>query len=244
MTPSEARTEVANLASALLRFNLAATVNTPTVVASGSMARVTWPASALEPLLFSRLPAGSIIEYRRLVIGGHYIALLNDGAMLQISIDIRNNEVEGHRMCYYPCPLLLSDGFDVLAFDELDLLLLEQLSLHQEALDSGKDPTFVTLRLRSPLRFDYAPNASTPTEPASHIHITNPDARIPVYAPLSVGHFVRFVFRHFYPGAWANPALNPLTRWPLRQMNRSITEEEELGLHMNCRHVFATPAAR
>ena len=236
MTPNDARREISNLASELVRARLAAAINTPRITTQGSTARITWPAATVQSGLLSDLPFASIVEYRKLVIGGHYVALMNDGALLQLSVDIRNDSLVGHRMCFYPCPVIVPLDFDILAFDELDFLLMQELESHLKAIESGLDPESVTLRLRSPLRFDFDPDAASAIEPASHVHISNSVTRIAVHAPLSVGHFVQFVFRHFYPEVWDDPSLNRITRWPLHQMTRCITDEDEFRLHVSCRH--------
>lgn len=236
MTPNEARAEVANLAASLLDANLAISINTPAVFNLGNIARVTWPASMNSSGTLSALPFGSILEYRQLVLGNQYTALLNDGALLQISMDLSQNNIVGHRMCYYPCPVIVPPDLDIAEFDQLDLLFLEEFSAHEQLIGSGTTPSHVALRLRSPVRFDYAPHAATQSEPASHVHVINEDTRIPVHAAISVGHFVQFVFKHFYPEQWANRDLDGLTRWPLRQQDRAIIEDDERGLHFDCRH--------
>lgn len=236
MTPNEARSEIAQLASALLRFKLAVAINTPTISARGNVSRVTWPAAASAQGTLSTLPFGSLFEYRQFLVGSHYIALLIDGALLQISLDFRRDEIVGHRLCYYPCPLIVPTDVDVTDLDELDVLLLTEVEAHHELIVSGTVPNIINWRMRSPIRFDYAPDAVSSSEPASHAHFIDSDTRIPVYGPLSIGHFVRFVFRHFYPRHWVNPALNELTRWPLRNLDRAISTQDELGVHFDCRH--------
>jgi hypothetical protein len=244
MTPNEARTEIANLATALLRAGLAVSINTPTMHNLGQNWRVTWPAAMADTGILSELPFASIIEYRRFILGNHYIALLADGALLQISIDIRNNDVVGHRMCFYPCPILLPLDTDILSFDDFDSLVIQEFENHTEAIASGSDPHVVNLRLRTPLRFDYAPDAASPVEPASHVHLSTGVTRLAVHAPLSVGHFVQFVFKHFYPEVWQNAELTNLSHWPLRQMNRCVTPDDELNLYLNCRHQIAAANVR
>jgi hypothetical protein len=243
MTPNEARTEVSNLATALLRAGLAVNINTPTMHNMGQNWSVTWPAAMAATGVLSDLPFASIIEYRRFILGNHYIALLVDGALLQISIDIRNNEVVGHRMCFYPCPILLPADFEILSFDDFDSLLIQEFESHTEAIASDSDPQVVNLRLRTPLRFDFAPDAAGPAEPASHVHLSDAATRLAVHAPLSVGHFVQFIFKHFYPEVWQDAALENLSRWPLRQMKRCVSTNDELILYLNCRHQIAAAGA-
>jgi hypothetical protein len=159
---------------------------------------------------------------------------MEDGGLIQISVDVKHNQVIGHRMCFYPCPVVLPKGFIVADFDELDFLLLEELETHIDAIEKQFDPGEVRLRLRSPIRFDYYPDHAT--EPPSHVHISDPNVRVPVHSSLSIGHFVQFVLRHFYPEAWANASLYNLTRWPIAQQTRSIWTADEFELHFTCKY--------
>lgn len=236
MTPSEARSELSRLAIGLLKSGLAGTINVPIVANRNGTARVTWPAAGTEePGVFSMLPFASITEYRRMVLGNHFTALMRDGALLQLSIDIRGNEVVGHRFGYYPCPILLPEDFNVLDFEALDLLLIYELEANLASLESEAPLVANRLRMRSPLRFDYAPDAASESEPASHLHILNRDSRVAVHGALSVGHFIRFVVKHFYRREWEDHALHELTRWPIRDLSRTISIEDEGSLHITCR---------
>jgi hypothetical protein len=185
--------------------------------------------------MLSDLPFASITAYRKMFLGNQFTALMKDGALLQISVDINRDELVGHRFGYYPCPILIPEDFDVLDFDALDLLLIYELEANLQALETGTGPVSEQLRMRSPLRFDFAPDAATADEPASHVYLVNRDSRIAVQGPLSIGDFVRFIFKHVYQKAWNDQELSDLMRWPLRDMNRTITVEEESALHVNCR---------
>jgi hypothetical protein len=238
MTPNETRTELSRLAIGLLTSGLAGTINTPIIANRNGIARVTWPAAdSAEPGFFSTLPFASITEYRRMMLGNHFIALMRDGALLQLSIDIRGNDIIGHRFGYYPCPILLPEDFNILDFEALDLLLIYELEANLNALESETQLVTNQLRMRSPLRFDYAPHAASESEPACHVHLLNRDSRVAVHGALSIGHFVQFVLKHFYKKEWDDHALRELTRWPTRDLNRTISVEEEGSLHITCRRL-------
>lgn len=243
MTPNEARGELSRLAIGLLKSGLAGTVNVPIIANHNGIARVTWPAaSSEEPGVFATLPFASITEYRQMVLGNHFIALMRDGALLQLSIDISGNDVVGHRFGYYPCPILLPEDFNVLDFEALDLLLIYELEANLASLESETYLVPNQLRMRSPLRFDYAPHAASESEPASHLHILNRDSRVAVHGALSVGHFIQFVLKHFYRREWDDHALHELTRWPMRDLSRTISVEDEGNLHIACRTLRGVPA--
>jgi hypothetical protein len=235
MSPNDVRSEISNLAGELLKSGLAVAVNGPVLHGDGPVIRITWPASLVSPGLFTSTAFASIAEYRRFLFGGHYICLMYDGGLLQISVDVKHMKVVGHRMCFYPCPIILPKDFEVTDSDELDNLLLKELQIQMDAIATSSDPAEVRLRLRSPLRFDFDPEHAT--EPPSHLHVSNPDARVPVHSSLSVGHFVQFVLRHFYPSAWDNGSLATLTRWPIKkQKKRAMRSVDEFELHFDCRY--------
>jgi len=221
---------------------LAATINLPIITENNRGVRITWPAAVNQGSgRFSDLPFASITEYRSSILQNHYVALLKDGAFLQISADVAGEDLVGHRYCYYPCPVLLPAEFDVLDFDSLDLYLMDELDEHVRAIENKRPRFGEQLRMRSPLRFDFAPHAATQIEPACHLHLSNHDTRIPVHAPLSLGDFVQFVFRNFYPQIWEDESYREATRWPVRVRNRTITEDEEVRFHINCRRTIAPP---
>jgi hypothetical protein len=121
--------------------------------------------------------------------------------------------------------------------DILDLveLLMEDAfhaELEEDTQSTFLEPAVTLLRLRSALRFDFDQDAATQAHPASHLTIAHQDCRIAVFAPLSVGHFVRFVFRNFYPHAWKDHAF--LRDWPLHQFNRCIHTDHRNELFIEC----------
>jgi hypothetical protein len=242
MTPNEARSDISRLAAELLKADLAVAVNAPTVRSDGERWRITWPAAFTSIGLLSSLPFASIYEYRSLLLGSHFICLMSDGALLQLSLDIRNNETIGHRFGYYPCPVVLPGGIDILDSDELDIILLQELDSHIGSISDNTTPSNVQLRLRSPIRFDF--DADQTSEPPSHFHFGNPDIRVPVHSALSVGHFVQFVMRHFYPEAWADETVRAVTHWPIRQQSRCIREDDLLQLHFERQYSDMVGAAR
>jgi hypothetical protein len=173
---------------------------------------------------------------RNYLRNGQYTALLTDGALLQVSYTFDRDDVIGHRLCYYPCPLVLKpeisdfiNGFDDQLADELDA----QRSALNESTDveSGFD-----LRLRGPLRFDFDVQSAGPNHSASHLHLLHDESRWPICGPLSIGHFVRFVFRHFY----SSSDIAALRNWPLQHGDRTVTADEELELFIECRQQVAS----
>jgi hypothetical protein len=144
-----------------------------------------------------------------------------------------------HRNCFYPCPLIIdsSDIEDIQPGD--DFVALFDLLLDQEirTLQSGISISdFTNLqhasRLSTPLRFDFDSEAQTTTHPASHLHIIDEDCRWPVFGPIGVGHFIRFIFHHFYPKLCSDFSI--LKNWKLEFLPRSITQQEQAELFIEC----------
>lgn len=129
----------------------------------------------------------SVNTYLAWVEAGAYSSLLLDGSLLQITYDIEEGRIVGHRLAYVPCPYDVDH--DLLASGEA---LIDVLSIYL-----GDHPM-----LRSPIRFDYDLAAARTGHPAAHLTINDSNCRIACVAPLHALRFVDFVFRNFYPSYW------------------------------------------
>ena len=68
--------------------------------------------------------------------------------MIQISLEMTRGEISKHRLLYYPCPFdLQSELQEVAEFGLLDYI--EEVCI-PDAIER--------MRMRTPLRFDYAPS--------------------------------------------------------------------------------------
>lgn len=220
MTPRQARSEISNFVDLLLYTDIAIRVNSIVCVRSGTMSRVTWrpPSRGQAQLIASEF--ASVSEYCGHLQNQAYSAILFDGALLQISYGFTRNALTSHRLCYYPCPF---------ALEPEELLVEPLLDVMEVYKHAGAD----YLRLRSPVRFDYAPDHASEEHPASHAHMLWPHCRCAVVAPLSLGHFARFVFSHFYPELWKEHEF--LRSLPQQLGPKTITANEEAQLHFSCR---------
>lgn len=219
-TSNDLRGEVERLLRLMHEAEIALYVNqvVQRKVAKG-ITRVTWgsPGDASGELF--RGEFATIENYCRWLDAHAFSAVLYDGAILQISYDFDGNELVGHRLGYYPCP-----------FDMDEELLQTEPILDVVSLYRGKDDSLI--RLRSPLRFDYNKDIRGKNHPAVHLTLLWSHCRWAVIAPLSPGHFVRFVFNHFYPHLWL---IHEFIRdWPQRLSDRTITRGEEDLLHIAC----------
>ncbi len=87
-------------------------------------------------------------------------------------------------------------------------------SLSREEVEGGDLPEMVELcaasdqlehglcRLRTPMRFDFDPENNTEVHPGAHVHMQHGDCRCGSVGAISVGKFVKFVFRTAYPHIW------------------------------------------
>lgn len=241
MTFNEARSLVARLNSELLRSGLAIATNPLIPVRMGDRVRLTWPQAKNGHGVFADQRFATLAEYRTFASEGHYTCLLNEGSLIQISFDFKNNEMVANRLCFYPCPLQLSENDYPHDFDMWNDLLESELTGQiatlepdsEAAEEAGLLPRAGLLRLRSPLRFDFESDDRGSAEPASHVHINESGARIPVHAALSLGEFIAFVISHYFP-AYSNV----LKEFEPDFSDRSISAEDEGRLHVDCRRAL------
>lgn len=214
-TPRSVRDDITNLLDYLLDAEVAAF--TTTVSVQGT--RVSWNAwDPTTPFLPSRGDP-SLEDYRRWTGAGAFSALLFDGALLQITYDLEAGAVTGHRLAYIPCPYRLDP--DMIRSDPI----LDVLDLHIQT-----DPT--SMVLHSAVRFDYDPGSAAPGHPASHLTINSAQCRIACAAPLHVGRFADFVFRHFYADVWTAHR-SYFSRAATRPIgDRTLTDEDRNSPHL------------
>ncbi|MFE6645025.1 DUF2290 domain-containing protein [Nocardioides sp. NPDC057772] len=128
-----------------------------------------------------------IDQYMAWVTSGSYSAVLLDGALLQFTYTLEGGEVTGHRLAYIPCPFAVDP--DLLASGEP---LADIIDIYRDG----------DALLRSPIRFDFDPEASKAGHPAAHMTLNGVDCRIAAVAPVHALRFADFVFRNFYAELW------------------------------------------
>lgn len=160
-----------------------------------------------------------VAGYKSWISAGQYSALLSDGALLQITYDYLGRDLVGHRLAYIPCPFVV------------DQRLLESDPI-LDVIDMHADTEGVTgIVLRGMVRFDFDPEAEEEDHPSSHLTLISADCRIPCLAPVSLGHFIEFVFKHFYPSVWRSYAF--LRELPKESMgDQSVTSYQTNQLHV------------
>ncbi|MCI5209986.1 MAG: DUF2290 domain-containing protein [Candidatus Electrothrix sp. ATG2] len=113
-----------------------------------------------------------------------------DGALIHMMYRFRNNQIEAHRLAFSPSPFLeeFQNNPDTYLNDEV----------YAEVVMKNIVPF--------PLRFDFDCREEVVVEgdhPKSHLTLGQyQNCRIPVSAPLTPYHFIRFILRNFYNTAY------------------------------------------
>lgn len=226
MTPNNVRQDISAFASYLLEKGLAIGYHGPVVKTYGALSYVSshWQPEVNiddenEESDESRF--ASVREYLFFLQEGSYTIVLFDGALIQTAYAFERGKLTRHRLGYYPCPVEL----DFRGEDYENFVEVVEDKLAQKDLES--------FLCRSPIRFDFDSDAAREGHPASHVHMNSTDTRVPVYGPVSFGHFAKFIFRNFYGAAWQ--AHERLRHWPIRFWNRTVTIEEQRQIYFDCR---------
>lgn len=175
-----------------------------------------------ESMSVAKLDFCTLTEYMQLLRTRSYSALLFDGSLLQISLDIERDDLVKHRYCYYPCPVQFKD-------DELRVLIEEEPIA--DVIETFLTGTQSDLLLRSPIRFDFSSRVWKPGEPHAHVHFNHADCRCALSTAIYPGYFVKFVIRNFYPQVWHDyPVLELLTQ---DMIGYWLKDEEEQFIHFS-----------
>lgn len=217
MTPAQIRNEIERFITTLFEARLALDSNKPLMLPFNGGTLVTWSNQVSLSELFDN--TSTLEEYLATLRNRWFTAILFDGAMLQVSYIFVGDSIKKHRLSFYPCPIQFTPR-------ELEEYTIEQLI---DLLDGSEFKD--RIRLEGPLRFDFDLDAGTVDHPASHLTISRTSCRIPISAPLSLGHFVRFLFRNFYPAEWANS--EALREWACSTENSCLPEIEEDRLYIH-----------
>lgn len=174
--------------------------------------------------LMARSPARAK-DYFLLLERNDYSYLMNDGGIIQISFIFNGNAIERHRLNFQPCPF----QFHQQELAEFDGGLLDFL---REAIDPYSAEQII---LRSPLRFDYAPEAVSELHPASHLTFNEPYCRIPARSAMQFDTFIKFIFQNFYPEIWSNKDLVSALTFELEQ--ECLSDFDKKRAYINWNHV-------
>jgi len=226
--------EINRLSIVLLTENIAVDIQ-PAITRELSFKHLSTITSANSPLSLSDTFCGkfaSLPDYYQLLTKRYYNWLLFDGSIIHFGLVFQNNILIKHRYLYYPCPIdfnVVDMISDVISVDDIqsiiDKYLREEASNILLNLGNINNPDITSyIKLSSPLRFDFDIYAQNEGHPASHFTVDCEDCRIPVFGPLSIGHFIRTIFHNFYPDIWE--AHEIINQWNSEINDRTISETE------------------
>ena len=217
-SPEQIRQQVAQLTADLVGLSLCDRQNFPAMrdlgqglqeVGIGNRGNISY---ALKNVTYLEI-------YRELVRTQTYNLRMLDGALIQMMYRFRNNEVEAHRLAFFPSPFLeeFQNNPDIYLEDEI----------YAEVIMKNIVPF--------PIRFDLDCREEVVVEvdhPKSHLTLGQyQNCRIPVSAPLTPYHFIGFILRNFYNTAYRKYA-DQLTSFN-HCFETSIANSERDLLHVN-----------
>lgn len=165
-----------------------------------SPTRVTWHSFNEPGAFLLSHDSTTVAQYLTWLRGGMYSAVLRDASLLQLTYEVEDSLIVGHRLAYIPCPVLVDES-----------LLVDGEPI-DDVVSGYLDTGVFDVTLRSPIRFDFDAIAARPGHPAAHFSVNGPACRVACIAPVHPYRFLDFVFRHFYPSlheaqrAWFEPA--------------------------------------
>ena len=157
--------------------------------------------------------------YDRLKEQRAYLIKMADGALIQMMYLFRNNNIERHRLAFYPSPYLEQFQND------------PEIYLDDEIYADIISKNIVPI----PIRFDYDHEEELHIEldhPKSHLTLGQyANCRIPVTAPLIPFHFIEFILRNFYHTAH-NKYCNKLSSSGYIVFDNTIGDAEKKVVHV------------
>ena len=174
----------------------------------------------------SKTEFATVDEYMTFLTNNQYTLILFDGSLIRIVYYFKRQHIIRHQLGYYPPPVPIQQ-------DELSLYLSHGLTVSDLINDKVNSNKFsVYLRLRSPIRFDFDSDNDSEVHPASHLHLSQSDCRIAVYAPVSIGLFLCFIFKHFYQEIWEKHEF--FKQWPRVVFPEAMLPANRKHLHVAC----------
>lgn len=219
MTPSQLRNDLQNIYDLMAEKGISLYNRYIVDIKNYPFRQITWHQS--DNTISKTQYFGTYDQYLSIVKDNSFSCLLTDGSLLRISYTFNRNNLIGHNLWYYPCPLDLPE----------EDLIREPLG---DLIEIYAKAGVGYWRFRGPIRFDYdAERAEELTHPEVHVHFIRDDCRTPAKRPLSPGTFFKFVFFNFYRELWnSHPFLREL---PEEHFNQTIFPQEERLIHFSWR---------
>jgi hypothetical protein len=184
LTSNSIKEDIDRMISELIGKGICDDSNFSAIRASGSKADITF--SGLQHISIALSDIGYAEIYQELADKRSYNMKLVDGAFLQLMYRIEGDQLQQHRLAFYPSPSLLpfQDDPDAYMRDELFIEIVQRRIVP------------------FPMRFDFDAREGVSDDishPKSHLTLGDvKGCRIPVSAPLTPRWFVEFILRNFY----------------------------------------------
>lgn len=186
---------IAQTCSSLDALGLLFAYNSPCHTASQGRERVSYPMNGVGSA--SVHPFGALEQYLDWVRQGEFTCLLFDYSLIRASYECIGAEVVAHSLLYWPCPIAFSVGIDGIGITDL----CDGLEMCIHSPYTARD--VCNLTMRTPMRFDFDPDAERDDHPLVHLHTQFDDARLNVQQAMCFPSFMKKVFRTFYRNRWA-----------------------------------------
>ena len=184
---------IATTCETLNSLGLLFTYNNPCVVSLEGCDRVSWPAKIPDS---TKAPSfGTLEQYLEWVRNGEFTCLLFDYSLIRASYECVGNAVVGHNLLYWPCPVEFL----------VEVTCLSDLCAGIEmCIDSPRQAReVVSLKMRTPMRFDFDPERESHDHSLVHLHTQFDDTRLSVQKAMCFPSFLKKVIRTFYRDKWA-----------------------------------------
>jgi len=178
----------------LNQVGIAPYFSSPTIYNKGDRELVTWPVAGQPESTNGSF--ASLDQYLLWLRGEQYTCLLHDFSIVRASYECIGNEVVGHTLLYWSCPI--DCKISVETANDMCLAIEEFIANPRGMQD------YIDLRLRGPMRFDFDPRNSAPHHPSVHLHVQFEESRLFVEKPLEFPSFVKAIIRTFYHFQWQN----------------------------------------
>lgn len=127
-------------------------------------------------------------QYEKILKNNSYTCILYDGSIIRLSYKFKNNNLIGHNLLWWPAPYF----YEGISIDEIS-----PYDLFDEFI--GEKDWHNILRMRSPVRIDFAPEQTSEIHSATHIHMQNENCRMVIDEPICFNRFIKFILDNYYP---------------------------------------------
>ena len=159
-------------------------------------------------------------DYIRLIESEDYSYLMEDGGIVQVALTYDRGQLVRHCLVYFPCPYAIEPEIARRFEGSFLELIYESRADAEEEL------------LRTPIRFDFAPEQVGDFHPSCHLTINGRGCRVPVRSPVSFDRFMEFVLENFYREALEVSGIRLLGRHRADE-DVVLTEKEMRRMHLN-----------